>query len=87
MRESTRIAPVTLSRELALAALAAWQRDEDEELAQPEMRCQAAVRGHAAILALIGLAPEQGSGPGCDPSGHRSSHPTYQVTCQPARYP
>ncbi len=65
LRDAARGAAVRLSRDLAMAALAAWQRDETGERAQPETPWQAAVRGHAAALALIGLAVEQEPGLGC----------------------
>jgi hypothetical protein len=67
LRPGARTTRVTLPRGLALAALAAWRRDESEELAQPETPWQAAVRGHAATLALIGLALEQGTEIGYGP--------------------
>jgi len=53
-------ASVRLPRDLADAAVAAWQRDEQEPLAAPETPWQRAVRMHAATLAMIGLKIEQG---------------------------
>jgi hypothetical protein len=46
--------PALLPRDLALAAIAAWHRDELEPLASPESRRQLALRDDAATLALIG---------------------------------
>lgn len=67
LRKGTPATPVKLPRDLALATLTAWQRDETEELAQPETPRQAAVRAHAATLALIGLALEDGADLDSDP--------------------
>ncbi|GIF69133.1 hypothetical protein Ais01nite_71680 [Asanoa ishikariensis] len=52
-------AAVTLPSELAAAALAAWHRDEDDDLASPESARQSTLREHAATLALIGLTVEK----------------------------
>jgi hypothetical protein len=49
---------VRLPSALAEAALAAWQRDDDEEL-DPESYEQRVVRHRAGALALIGLAVEE----------------------------
>jgi hypothetical protein len=48
-------APALLPRDLALAAIAAWHRDELEPLASPESRRQRTLREDAATLALIGM--------------------------------
>jgi hypothetical protein len=49
---------VRLPRALAEAAVAAWDRDESDEVGE-ETHEQYAVRDHAAELALIGLAISQ----------------------------
>jgi len=46
------------SRALADAAVAAWQRDDEEEL-DPEPNEQRVLRHRAGALALIGLAVEE----------------------------
>jgi len=51
---------VRLTRGLAAAALAAWQRDEDERLLPPETPELRTLRHRAGTLALIGLAVETG---------------------------
>jgi hypothetical protein len=43
-------------RDLADAAVAAWDRDEEDQLPDVETDRQATLRDHAATLALIGLA-------------------------------
>ena len=59
--------PVRIPRDLALAAAAAWSRDELDELADPENDAQTQTRHHAASLALIGLTIEERSDIGHDP--------------------
>jgi len=50
---------VVLPHHLVEAALAAWQRDEEDPLPPSETEAQRRIRGHAAPLALIGLRIEQ----------------------------
>ncbi len=60
LRASTTTGPVALPRELAMAAVAAWLRDETEEPDTPaETPWQATLRHRAGTLALIGLAIQQ----------------------------
>lgn len=53
--------PVRIPRDLADAAVAAWSRDELDDLADPEGEQQRQARGHAATLALIGLSIQEQS--------------------------
>jgi hypothetical protein len=79
--------PVALPRELALAALAAWRWDEAEEPARPETPWQATVRGHAANLALIGLAAEEQADLGPDPVTVRIDTDLIRNAVAAARHP
>jgi hypothetical protein len=58
--------PVRIPRDLADAAVAAWSRDELDELADPESEEQKRVRCQAASLALIGLSIQERSEAGGD---------------------
>jgi len=57
--QQTRV-QVRLPRQVADAALAAWQRDDDEGALPPETPETRATRHRAGSLALIGLAIESG---------------------------
>lgn len=52
-------APVQLPRYLAMAALAAWEREETDDLPAIETAEQEMLRDHAATLALVGLAMQE----------------------------
>lgn len=66
LRERPEGVSASLPQGLALEAVAAWARDEVQELAS-ESDWQASVRGQAAVLALIGLGIEEGSDVSIDP--------------------
>ena len=59
--------PVRIPRDLAVAAVAAWSREELDEPADPESKEQRLVRAHAAALALIGLVILERSDASSDP--------------------
>jgi hypothetical protein len=52
-------AQVQLPQYLAVAALAAWERDETDDLPAVETADQEMLRDHAATLALIGLTMQE----------------------------
>src|SRR4051812_30331708 len=67
LRDQPADAPSSIPRELALGAVAAWDRDEEEQLADPETDAQSADRDAAATLALVGLTLQSTANLGEDP--------------------